>query len=153
MRDVGKIQTSRESIPSQFSDKIIYVVDVNPKHARRCNIVLDASKATTGTLAGYTTPTDKDFFLIGVSYAWTSNAAADNVQAFISLSTEESNAKSVISLKKETLTAYTTDGFMSFNPPILLKKGSSINLIQSFTVGASTLTAGIVGYTVDNPKA
>jgi hypothetical protein len=53
----------------------------------------------------------------------------------------------IAEIRKQTLTAGSERVFVQFSNPIKLDRGTSINMNQSFTAGASVISAIVYGYT------
>ncbi len=73
IRDVLKLQGAINPIPRNVDDRIIPVIDINPKHAQKIEIIKSASG---GTALSYTTPADMDFYLTNAALGY-AKAAAD----------------------------------------------------------------------------
>jgi hypothetical protein len=153
IREGGKIQQNVDNIPNQLADKVVPVMEVNPKILRRINIIKAYTSAATGESTVYTTPTDKDFYLVGYSLNSVKNAACDGTNVYMEGVLSTGEAITIDYWLSLTLTADKYNNSMSFSQPILLKRGSVIKVATNFGVGAQTKTALIYGYTVDNIKA
>lgn len=152
----AKIQTSREGIPTQIAEKVVPVMEVNPKLLRRVNVVRGISKTNTGAQVIYTTPTDKDFILTGVIYAVTKNAACDAATGRSGISVIIEGATQTIGMVS-ILTATASDQSNSIDFPqgIKLDRGQNISTAGSTTYAAGnmSITATILGYTIDNANS
>jgi len=153
LRDGGKLQQLNDVMPSQLADKVVPVMEVNPKFFRRVNIIRTQSTAITGTNAIYTTPSgSQDFYIIGAQLSAQSDATADNTLISISTTVEGVSAV-ILRLAKLTTTAHTDDIAITFPNPIKIDRNTAINLVNTFTVGNSRSSGTIYGYLVDNPNA
>lgn len=149
LKDGGKIQQLHDVIPNQLAEKVVPVMEVNPKFFRRVNVVI--SSLSAGTI--YTTPTDKDFYLT-FAHMSAQTVTAGAATCTLAITPFEINAATIIlniNLQPTALIDTCHDvTTASFTPPILLKRG---------TVITSAATAGvnkrfvIAGYTVDNINA
>lgn len=154
LKDGAKIQQIRDVIPSQLAEKVVPVMEVNPKLLRRCNIARSdvAINATAQTI--YTAPTDKDFYLCGASCAVIKDATATSTNTAVVCSPAEGgNTANVISIAGLTLTAQENCNSIMFSPPLLIKRGTAIQVTNSTNVGNVTGRGFIYGYTVDNVTA
>jgi len=144
--DGAKIQTSFDRIPTQLADKVVPVMEVNPKMLRRINVVKRSS--TAGTI--YTTPTDKDFYLIAYSLNATSTAAGSNIFSLSVVPEEEGVATIIGAVYLYNTAAIDADsGLQSLSFPIAikLKRGSTVVTASSGTTAARSCT--IFGYTTE----
>lgn len=150
--DTGKLQISRDIIPSQFAEKVVPVVDVNPKHARVCNIIrrTQANNNTSATV--YTTPTDKEFYLVSYELSLIKDATSTSVGTYIEV-TIDGATQILAYIDSFTLTAQAEAITGSFPIPIKIDKGSNINLRNSTNVANCKSDLAIIGFTVDNINA
>lgn len=152
--NAAKIQTSRDIVPNQLAEKVIPVMEVNPKLLRRTNIMKASTKTTTGTQTVYTAPTDKDFYLTDLQLAWSKDVANDGISAFWVITIDgDSATTNILRLYGQTLTANQIVETISFSNPIKIARGSTLSISHSFTVGASSIAGSLFGYTIDNPNS
>lgn len=144
------IQTAYDSVPSQIAEKVVPVMEVNPKLLRTINIVRRASavNSTAGTI--YTTPSDKDFFLCGVSLSVIKDVTATSIRSDINGFPEGDSVRELISIATLTLTVQDSSSSLFFNIPIKMARGTNISLANSTNVGNITAVGNIYGYIVDN---
>lgn len=140
--DGAKVQLSMDKVPNQIADKVVPVMEVNPKLFRSCNIV-ENIYGSAGTI--YTTPTDKDFFLTSATLSYNKSVADSGTNAFIKLTLPGQGESIILTLPGITLTAEKLAISSTFNPPILIKRGTNI-----YTSGANitTICSNITGYSV-----
>lgn len=148
----AQLQVGNDKVPVDLTPNVYPCVEVNPELMRRSNIVANASRSTTGTSTVYTAPTDKDFYLVGIQFSFACDATADSTAYTVSVTGDEFSSTSLIRVVKLTTTADSKSVTWSFPAPIKLKQGQTITVNQTFTAGASTVSATIVGYTVENIK-
>lgn len=154
IQDVVKLQTSTDPTPSEIADKVILVADVNPKHARIINHITSSGQATSGTNTIFTTPTDRDYYLIGCQVSLQKDILCDNTNvSLICTLPGGSAALSLLDVGTISVTPTTIIIAREFPVPILIKRGSSINLTGTFTAGAMNRRASINGYFVENINA
>ncbi len=112
--------------------------------------VRSATTVTTGSTTIFTTPTGRNFFLTSAFLSMDDNATSDGTVCNLTVTMPSGAAANLIRLHKITLTATSKELSNSYPPKgILLARGSGIVMTHTFTVGASTLSAGITGYTTD----
>lgn len=117
----------------------------------RINIARGSTGAVSGALtAVYTTPTDRDFYLTGVTMSFAKDAVCDVASAVMTLSIRIDGAPAQIAqLPMLTLTAQSGVVSVSFPIPIRVDRGFAINTnTQTFTVGLLQRACTITGYTI-----
>lgn len=154
LKDGGKLQQSRDIIPTQLADKIVPVMEVNPKLMRRCNVLRSGSSAVSGSISLYTTPTDRDFFLTSLHLGIIKDAACDIATGAVNLGiTVDGTARNFISIPVITLTAQNIVRDVAFCTPIKVDRGTSISITGTYTAGVMSRTGGLSGFYSDNPNA
>jgi len=150
----ARIQSSTDAVPGELAEKVIPVMEVNPKMLRVCNIVKSTSATNATTATVYTTPTDKDFFLCSVELAVIKDVTSTSTVSGINVTTPEAGvATNILSISGITLTPQSDTTSLAFNTPILLKRGTGVQLTNATNVGNIRSDACITGYTVDNINA
>jgi hypothetical protein len=138
------IQLSREKPLNESAEKIIAVVELNPLLVSSPN-VHKSSTATTGTI--YTVPSDGDFYLtIATMSIITTAAGVNGLRMSITLA-ETNESLVLLDLKSSNSAVVDTNSpviSQIFNPPLKLKKGSTVILTSTGTV--STARTTILGY-------
>lgn len=148
MIDNAGLQTSRDKAPTQLAEKVVPVMEVNPKLLRRINVCRDASKTTTGATTLYTTPSNIDFFLTNLHLSWAADAANDGISAYISF-IDEFGVTRYFLFQKITLTATQQTNNIALAFPMKLARGTNIQYGGTFAAGTARFEALIAGYTVD----
>jgi hypothetical protein len=153
-KEGAKTQQLRDVIPTQMADKIVPVMEVNPKLLRRINFVKRAASVNaTGVNIIPATPTEKDTFIVSASLAYIKDATATSLSSYIQAVLDDGSIIELLDLPQLTLTASSGEISVSFPNPIKLKKGSAIT-VQNNTANANISTQAIVyGYYVENPNA
>lgn len=141
----AKIQTSRDVIPNQIADKVVPVMEVNPKLLRRINTfgAGTASNATSATV--YTTPTDRDFFLTAAVFSMIKDATSTSTLSNL-ITTIDGASVNLIRIPGFTLTAQSGSISISFPQPIKIDRGVTIRLNNTTNVANITCTATIFGF-------
>lgn len=145
----AKLQTSKDKVPNQIADKVVPVIEVNPKLLRTCNILRYGSATTTGATI-YTTPSDQDFYLCGASVSVIKDVTSASTSSYLQITPEDGLTQRVLLISGITLTAQDDSISVDFSRPILLKRSSTIAVGNSSAVGNIKTDASIWGYTVDN---
>lgn len=131
-----------ESADTELYDYIIPVMELG--HV--CDIVSGVGSGASGNLPIYTTPTNKDFYLTSFSITGMSDVLADN--SYIALTCVINGLTQYLFYRAKI--SLTVDSFcqtQSFAVPIKLDRGSVIQAVNIFTVGSSSVSACIQGYT------
>lgn len=151
--DGAKIQVSREYPPSQIAEKVVPVMEVNPKMLRRCNVCLQnvANNSTSATI--YTTPQDKDFFLVGCSITFIKDATSTSTYSAIEMTVEGQAQGNVFNIAQLTLTPQSGSESWTFPAPIKIARGTTIKIVNSTNVANIRSYGQIYGYTVENINA
>lgn len=141
------LQPGAQNIPNP-----IPVVETNPKLLRVCDVIRN-STATNATTAGiYTTPTTKDFYLVGVSLSVikdvTSTSVVSDVRATVA--GISSTSSRILSISGISLTPQTDSVAISFPFPIKVDRGTIISVNNSTNVGNIRSDGCIWGYTVED---
>lgn len=150
--DAGKIQVSRDSIPTQIADKVVPVMEVNPRLTRYSNIVRHSNLDNTTSATIYTVPSGKSFVLTGASLNFLKDATATATTIYISIVIGGATQR-LLHFKTLTLTAEQRELSISFPFPIRVDDGSSINVVSDTDVANIKAGASIVGILLDNIKA
>jgi len=121
------------------------VVEIKPK----TNIVRSqtAFNATSATV--YTTPSDKDFYLISAALSTSKDATATSTTSSITSTIDAASGQDILRLGLLTLTAERNSIATQFNPPIKIDRGAVITVKNDTAVGNIRSVASIAGYTVE----
>jgi len=144
---VTGLQAGSDIAPTELGDRIIPTLNVDEDPEKY--IVANVGRATTGASTVFTTPTDRDFYLSNLYVSYTCDVAADSTNYAITITPRDTAAVNIVEMRKQTLTVTTDVVNLSFTTPILLERGTAITLTQTFTLGASAMSASIVGFTRD----
>jgi len=149
--DGAKIAIGREKVPDQISDKVVAVMECNPKLLRRINLVRNYSAILTGTANVYTTPADSDFYLSSLVFSITKDATCDLATGASSVTaTIDGVARALASLTCITLTAQDKAIAIAFELPIKIDRNTIINIPGAYTAGLMARSLCITGYIVNN---
>lgn len=139
----AKLFNNDKGIPSQLADKVVPVMEVNPKLLRRINLIRRVT--ANGTI--YTCPTDKDFFLVSYNLGGTCTATGGSAititpkgDVAVVIGTLFYSSDVVVTINSQNIT-------QDFSYPILLERGSAI--VYAKTGTTSSVQATIFGYIVD----
>lgn len=151
LREAAQLQLATDHLPMKLADYVMPTIEVNPRLVRVQNVIAHTSRSTTGTSTVYTVPSDRDFYLCMAQMSASFDATADSTNSFLTVTLDDGAANlRPIQLMKQTTTATAHNQAVFFNPPIKLKRGSTVGLNLSFTVGSGNGSANVSGYVVDN---
>lgn len=118
---------------------------------RYCNIVRDvfAVNAVTGLL--FTTPADKDFYLVSAEVAVIKDVTSQSTSTDIQISVE-GTVRRLIGIPGITLTVQNSAVSINFPKPVKVDRNTAINLKNSNATANITAFATIQGFTVETIK-
>jgi len=134
------------ALPKNVQPNIQPVLISNP--VRSCDVMNDANNSTTSDVVIFTTPSNKDFYLVAVWLSVDKDVLNDSTFTFIETSLG-GEVESLISLAHIPLVATHKEIALSYPTPIKIDRGVPITMKGSFAAGAQRKSGGIVGYTVD----
>ena len=145
LQNAGKIQISKDIIPNQLAEKIVPVMEVNPRLLRICNIVRDGAAVNAASANIYTVPTNQDFYLTSCSLSVVKDVTSTSTFSVIGL---KINGLSSYPLRLQflTLTATRADLSINFQFPIKVDRGTNITVENDTTTANVSSRATIQGY-------
>ena len=141
------LQTAVDKLPVDLVPTIQPVLEVTP--VEDIDVISSQSIIATGNITLFTTPTDRDFYLTHAALSNQSDATADNTLISLVVTLATGVGDELIRMDKLTLTAFSNTIALAFPRPIKLKMGSTISFGSTFGVGASSTSATITGFLVD----
>lgn len=144
--DILKLNPIQDIIPDYVRQDIQPVAEVDKPF---CNIIRRGQSTTTGDINVFTTPTDKDFYIYGVTLGFSKNATCDvatgtATSLFI---VQDGISNAILSLPGITTTAERDSISISFPRPLKVDRGTSILCTGTFTAGVMARAVTIFGYT------
>lgn len=148
--DALKLQVGNV-MPDQTSDKFVLTYDflntrVIDEIYKTSNSAVSGSSATI-----YTTPSDGDFYLCGVTANLVKDATNDRATGRWTINATLANGEAIelVALPYLVTTACDKNIFLTFDKPIKLARNTTITMgIFTYTAGLSSRTASIWGYRV-----
>lgn len=154
LKDGAKIQQSRDVVPSQLADKVVPVMEVNPKLLRRSMLSGGSSRTTTGTATYLTTPADRDFYVTAISLGVCKDAACDVATGQIRITAAVNGASSsILAIPVLTLTAQNIVITQAFDAPLKLDRSTALQTSATYAAGLMAVTVTYQGYFVENSNA
>jgi hypothetical protein len=153
----AKIQTGRDNVPSQIAEKVVPVMEVNPKLLKETDAGgAGYSLGSSTYVILYTTPsTGKDFYLTDYTFSFVKDVACDTASGPITLQVSKNGANFVVSRSMVlTLTAERETISGTLKQPIKVDRGTNISLIFGTHTAGTYIKSGVVtGFFEENPNA
>jgi hypothetical protein len=156
LKDGVRLQQLTDTIPSQLADKVVPVMEVNPKLLRVINWIKPFNYTATSTSVSLlVADATKDYYITNVDMGLVKDATCDRlIGEWYITATINSVSTVICSIPTLALTAQTSSINLMFPIPIKIDRGTAITLGSfTYTAGLSCRAVSIKGYTVDNPKA
>jgi hypothetical protein len=153
LREAAKIMTSVDATPTEIAEKVVPVMEVNPKILRRSNIVLNTRMVNNTAATIYTVPTDRDFYLVSAMLSFIKDATSTATEVNLRLKDELGISQRIMEFECLTLTAQADSMCITFPFPVKVPSGAPIT-INCTTNNANISVSGcIIGYTDSLIKA
>jgi hypothetical protein len=145
--DGAKIAISREQIPNQLAEKVVPVMEVNPRLIRTADVCKSATlnNATTATIL--TTPTDMDFYLCSASISFIKDVTSTATTLNITFTDQYGVSQTALRAVCFTLTVQNGQNSISFPFPIKCARNTIIAITSDTNVANIRASASISGYT------
>jgi hypothetical protein len=146
MVESARIQLSNDKVPTELAEKVVPVMEVNPKLIRYANKVLYSAATSDGTL--FTVPTNKDFIITAAWAEVPGAAGASNPYRTITcvIGGETVTILRVSRVIAATVTENATNA-LSLCPGIKVDSGSII----AFTASLAG-EVGVIGCLIEKEK-
>lgn len=137
-------------VDDHISDQVNPVIQPTIEIKPRLDVVRSLNSQTSGTMTIFTTPTNKDFYLVTANLSIIKDVVADLASGALIVRCRINNRNAdILLISLLTLTAQDISTANSYDPPIKLDRGTTITVPGTFTVGAVSRSAAIAGYTVE----
>lgn len=148
--EAAQLQLSRDKLPTEIADKVVPVIEVNPKLFR--NTTLFKYKADTGSGGTiFTTDSDKYTYITGVQMSLTKDVVSTITDARVGATLFSGEVVRLMELSFLTTTIANKDMFVSFTNPVKLKQGTTVSTtLNGGGVGAHRCSTCVFGYQVFN---
>ncbi len=148
------IQQSREKTPDELAEKIVPVMETNPKLLRN-DVVWSGSSSTTGGVTAITAAVntvDKKTFITGFIAGVAKNAACDVATGTLTFSFTQKDlgATNIHIIPVITLTDQNQTVAYSFKNPLELRPSTTVTFNGNFGAGVMIKTLAVFGYQIDN---
>ena len=137
-----------EYLPSETAAFIQPTVELK----RRCNIVRDTGNLTGATVTVYTTPTDKDFYLVTAQLSAAQDVVSANTRVLMKC-TVDGVSRAILNIAMIPSTVQRGETSDSYPNPIKVDRGTTIQIAcNTGASGTQTNYGSIIGYTVETTK-
>lgn len=146
----------RDKLPTQLADKVVPVMEVNPKILyNNSNSFSNASTSSGTLLLGTTTTASRDFYITAFNLSFSKDVACDIATGSIYLAIISNGATVILArLPVITLTAQDGKTELALSRPIKVDRGTNISIVSAaHTAGVLNKSGSVIGYYVDNPLA
>lgn len=139
------LNTKMDNLSDNVAD-MVAIIPIEPV----CRIAKSAQRASSGATTLYTTPVDKDFYLIGCYMTMVKDvtcdvASTDGPTLKVNI---DGVSSTLLQLATLTLTAQQSQISINFRYPIKCDRNAAITLTGgTFAAGTLVKTGGIFGYT------
>jgi hypothetical protein len=153
--DGARIQVSSDYIPNQIADKVVPVMEVNPKLLRTSYpFTLLSSLANATSVTIYTCSTTKDTYITGATLSMIKDVTATSTGVSLNVMDDLTGLTNpIINIAGITLTANAQSESITISPPIKLRKGSNVTITSTTNVANVVAKAALIGFEVYNPLA
>lgn len=144
-------KTQLQEQPNEVDNsKVLTTIDVTPRNHKVANVIKGGTLLNATSFTVHTTPVTGDFYLTGAHLTYIKDATSTASTISLTVVPKEQNvATPVLRFATLTLTAGNGSEAMTFSPPILLARNSTI-LVTSDTAVANIKAQGqIIGYLED----
>lgn len=152
MIEAGKLATGRDKLPTELAEKIIPVINVNPRHNKYTTHVYSGASSATGSLSVAALPTGKEFYITYIIMSYVKDAACDAASGRVTLTYVPKDTDVTTELADLPVLTLTADGkqvFLAFPYPLRCRSGSSILSNVTFAAGTMIRNIKVGGYFVE----
>lgn len=147
--DELKLNPLTDAIPRQVIPSIQPVFELK---RRVCNISKLGGATNSAATTLYTTPSDKDFYLAGAFLSVIKDATSTSAFSSIRGTVDGQDIADIIAIAGMTLTVQSESTSVTFNPPLKLKRNTTVTVNNSTAVANITAYGSIWGYTEEEGK-
>lgn len=149
IKQLLNLEMYQDKVPAEILEKIQLVIDVNPFQNETCDVIATATAINSTSATLYTTPTDRDFYLCSASISMIKDVSSTSTSSSLN-ATARGTAITLLAIPGITLTPQTSSNSIAFSPPILLDRGTIVNVGNSTNVANIITKSVITGFTQDN---
>jgi len=144
LRRIFNLKTG-EFLGNDIAEQIVPVIPVTPV----CKIVRNVRADDAASAVIFTTPADRDFYLIAIGISVIKDVLATSVFTRIQVVINGVN-RQLMETPGITLTVQNTSRDLCLSPAIKIDRNTSITIINSTAIATISASGYIVGYTVES---
>lgn len=143
----ARIAVARDNIPNQLAEKVVPVMEVNPKLLRTLDVCKSATlnNATSANLI--TTPADMDFYLTSAAISFIKDATSTATTLNITYTDQFGTGQTALRVVCFTLTAENGQLAVTFPYPVKCARNSTIQITSDTNVANIRASGSISGFT------
>jgi len=144
----AKSQTSADPTPSEIAEKVIAVMEVNPKLVKNEKCFSFGSVTSGGTTTLLAADTKQDFFITHSRIAYNQSVLADTATSLLTINaTIDGVTRFINGVGNITLTAESMVSNVDHIHPLKIDRGTAITFSDSsYTVGLVVRSYAVFGY-------
>jgi len=135
----------------ESTDFVSDIIMPNIEIKRVCNIIKRGLEDNTASTTIYTTPADKDFYIVGLSLNYSKDITATSTSFGINAVIEGASTP-ILNLRGSTLTVQNEATSISLPNAIKVDRNTAITLTATNATANHSASAIIYGYTVETTK-
>jgi len=144
----ASIQTSIDGIPNELADKVIPVMEVNPKLLRRTNFLVNSSRTTSGDYSPISATEDYDIYITSVVMSLTKDSTNNASTGQWVLRVVVNGVRTAIcGIATITLANQSNPISVTFKDPIKIDRNTSVDTVwNTYTLGTASRSIQIHGF-------
>lgn len=142
----ANLQVGFDEIPSDLARSIVPTLEVNPEQYRKTTIIRKGTASNATSATAYTTPSDRDFYLVGCNLGVIKDVTATSTGSDIEVVPFGETITNILSIPSLTLTVQNDVVSMVLPFPMKLARGSTIKVLNTTNVGNVRAMGNIWGY-------
>ena len=153
--DNAKIQINVDRVPDQLADKVVPVMETNPRLLRIAKIAQSGALTNATSATIYTVPNGVDLYITSACLSMTKDATSTSTVGTMRALTEDGIATTsdILVISGITLTAQHSNVCCSFDTPIKISGGNTVRIISGTNVANIIIYGSFTGYLVQNTNA
>lgn len=149
----ARLQQQQGQIPSEIAEKVVPVMEVNPKLLRITNKVAFNSLSDGTSAVIFTTDPYKETYLTGCILAINKDVNATSSLSRIITTIGATTSAALAVIRYESATAGEFHQVVNFSPPLLLNRNTAVSLTHATATASIDGTATCFYYEIDNITA
>lgn len=139
------IQQNVDKVPTELAEKIVPTFETNPVLLRFCKIVASSFAFNTTSATIYTTPADRDFYIVAANLSALQDAGATSVASSLKVYIDGVQ-QTLMSVTNIAGIANSGNILNNYSVPVKIDRNTAIVVTNTTNVANVKANAGIVGY-------